>query len=102
MKRKSVVPRLLGLLERRKRKKRKKRLRQNLRPSGKKRKRRYVFLSDFFVSFRLTNKTLLSLLVLRLRNKKLRLLMQQRRLEGSNAQKELRWFWIPISQTFII
>jgi hypothetical protein len=34
----------------------------------------------------------LSLLVLRLRNKKLRLLTQQRKLEGSNAQrKELRW-----------
>ena len=36
----------------------------------------------------------ISLLVLRLRNKKLLLLTQQRRLEGSNAlKKELRWFW---------
>ena len=55
-----------------------------------------TFISDFlFLTYK--NKIHLSLLVLRLRNKKLQLLMQQRRPEGSNAQKkELRWFWIPI------
>jgi hypothetical protein len=43
----------------------------------------------------------LSLLVLRLRNKRLRLLTLQRRLEGSNAwqKRELRWFWIPVTRT---
>ena len=43
------------------------------------------------VSFRLTNKPHLSLLVLKLRNKRLQLLTQRRKLEGSNAQrKDLR------------
>ena len=99
VKRKSVVTRLLGPLKRRNRKKRNKRPRQNLRPSRKKRRRRYVF-KYIQIPGRLTNK-LISLLVLRLRNKRLRLLTQRRRLEGSNAQKkELRYQYFNFTQIY--
>ena len=50
VKRKSVVPRLLGPLVKRKKKNRKKRSRRNLRPSRKKRKRRYAFAHLFQIS----------------------------------------------------
>ena len=95
VRRKSVVPRLLVPLKRRNKKKRRKRKRRNLRPSRKKRQKRYAanFLAHpFKIPVSTDKQILLSLLVLRLRNKRQRLLTQQRRLEGSSAQKkELRW-----------